>query len=325
MTNTQLNFKDIILKHKKSVVNSRSECDISVFFGNKKYSSPVCCSNMKSILTPNICKIFDDRKWFYVYHRIDGSVDVKNFVISANNRDGVYSHDWYSISISVGINDEWLLLIDWLSDNGYRIDAFTIDVALSYNDNIIPVIKKIKEKYPKSFLIVGNGCVSDWIIWLEDLGVDCAKIGIGVSRSCRTKQYTGFGSSTISSLLECASATNNIKLMNDGGLTVSDDGEIWIGDIAKSFVCGADYVMSGAVFASCLDSPSIIDGYFGNASEFAKQNRVHIEGAKIVVETNGLTINQMCDLIEDSLKSSISYSGGKDLSAFNFVDWDVIH
>ena len=72
MHEKQLFYKDIILRHKKSIVSSRSECDISTYWGNKKYASPVCASNMASILTPQICKIFDDRNWFYVYHRING-------------------------------------------------------------------------------------------------------------------------------------------------------------------------------------------------------------------------------------------------------------
>lgn len=312
-----LNFSDIILKHKKSIVSSRSECNISTKLGNKIYSSPVCCSNMKSILTADICKIFDVRNWFYVYCRIDGVDDVYNFVSKSQN--------WNTVSISVGIGNEWISLIDKLFNENYIIDVFTVDVALSYNDNIIPIINKIKDKYPNSYLIVGNGCIPEWIEWLEKLKiVDCAKLGIGVSKSCRTRQYTGFGSSTISSLLECVNASNTIDIMSDGGLTVDENGEVWIGDINKALTFGADFVMTGAAFSKCIDSPSIIKGYYGNASEKAKQSKKNIEGFNIKVETNGYTINQMCDLIEDSIRSGISYAGGKDLSAFNFVGWERI-
>jgi GMP reductase len=287
---------------------------------------------MKSILNRHICKIFDDRNWFYVYHRIDGVQDVERFVWDANCREssmwkygGVIDRKFNTISISVGVGDEWCDLISRLHIEGLRVDAITVDVALSYNDNVIPIINRIKEKFPKAYLIVGNGCIKEWISWLEDLGVNCAKIGIGVSSACRTRQYTGFGSTTVSSLIECVEAAKTIDIMSDGGLTVDANGEVWIGDINKSLVLGADIVMSGALFKNCIDSPSIIEGYYGNASEHAKQTKRHIEGTKLHVETNGLTISQMCDLIEDSIKSGISYSGGNKISDLRNCRYEIVH
>ena len=145
-----------------------------------------------------------------------------------------------------------------------------------------------------------------------------------IVHNCRTRQFTGFGSSTVTSLVECVNAAKNIKIMSDGGLTVDNNGEVWIGDINKALVLGADYIMSGAAFSKCLDSPSIINGYYGNASEQAKGHKKHIEGTNVKIETNGLTISQMCDLIGDSIKSGISYAGGKDLKAFDSVIWEKL-
>jgi GMP reductase len=311
-------------------VNSRSDCDISQKLGDKTFAAPVCCSNMKSILNRDICKIFDDRNWFYVYHRIDGVQDVERFVWDANDRKSnhwVYCgklKEFKTVSISVGIGEEWEYLINRLAIENLRVDYFTVDVALSYNDNVISMINKVKEKFPNSYLIVGNGCIPEWVEWLENLGVNCAKVGIGVSKSCRTRQYTGFGSSTVSSLIECVSAAKNIDVMSDGGLTVDINGEIWIGDINKALVLGADVIMSGAIFSKCIDSPSVVNGYFGNASVEAKGHSKHIEGANVQITTNGLTISKMCDLIEDSIKSGISYAGGTNLSAFNSVRWELL-
>ena len=325
-----LNYKDIILRHNKSIVLSRTECDISLNIGNKRYSAPVLCSNMKSLITRDICKIFDKRKWLYVYHRIDGVEDVEKFVWDANNKENwrwEYNGDYEfnTISISVGVGEEWCDLVKRLKCENHRVDVFTVDVALSYNDNILPIISIIKEKFPDSYLIVGNGCTPEWIEWLENIGgIHCAKINVGVSSACKTRQYTGFGSTTVSSLIDCVTAAKNIDIMSDGGITVDSNGDVWIGDVNKSLVIGSQVVMSGALFSRCIDSPSIINGYYGNASEQAKQSKKHIEGTKIQVETNGLTISQMCDLIADSIKSGISYAGGNNLNAFKSVDWDII-
>jgi len=330
MSDKHYNYSNIILQHEKSIVNSRSQCDISCKIGNFTFASPVVCSNMKSIINQDICKLFDDRNWFYIYHRINGVNDVEQFVWNINNRHSThwiyngYNKPFNVVSISVGIGNDWIDLIKRLSIEKLRVDYFTIDVALSYNDNIIPMVNIIKEKYPNSYLIVGNGCTPDWISWLQTLGVDCAKIGIGVSKSCRTRQYTGFGSTTVNDLLECVMYANNIDIMSDGGLTIDNNGEIWIGDINKALVLGADYVMTGAAFSKCIDSPSILNGYYGNASRDAKGHTKHIEGENIKVVTNGLTISDMCNLIEDSIKSAISYGGGTTLECLKNVSWKLV-
>src|SRR5690606_23240793 len=103
---------------------------------------------------------------------------------------------------------------------GLKVDYFTIDVALSYNDNILPALSAIKKWFPDSYVICGNGSTREWVKWIKDLKmVDCVKVGIGVSRACRTRQFTGFGSSTVVSLAECVDAANGkIKVMSDGGI-----------------------------------------------------------------------------------------------------------
>ncbi len=146
-----------------------------------------------------------------------------------------------------------------------------------------------------------------------------------MSKSCRTRQFTGFGSTTVSSLIECVGAAKELDIISDGGLTVDETGEVWIGDVAKAIALGADAVMSGSLFKSCIDSPSVIHGYFGNASSQAKQNTTHIEGATVKVETNGRIIQEQMCLISDSLRSSVSYAGGKSIHDLFNVEWSIIN
>jgi len=136
---------------------------------------------------------------------------------------------------------------------------------------------------------------------------------VGVSAACRTRQFTGFGSSTVSSLLECVQAKKKIKIINDGGLTV-ENGEVWIGDIAKAIALGSDFVMNGSLWSLCVDSPAIKDGYYGNASARNKNGNNHVEGTTVDVLTSGKDTLETIKLVEESLKSSVSYSGGNKLS-----------
>lgn len=311
-----LNYENILLKHGRCIVNSRKECDISTFIAGKKANTPVFCSNMPAVINQDICKIFDDAGWFHVYHRLGGDADIIDYVIRAN------SQNWTYVSISVGVKQEDIELLSQLK--GYRIDAITVDIAFSWQDKVVPIIKYIKDNFPDTWLIVGNGDHPDWIKWLEDLGVDIAKINIGTSSACRTRQYTGFGSTTVTDLEKCANAARNIKILSDGGITKCATGEPAIGDIAKAIRFGADYVMSGSLFSQCIDSPSIKDGYYGNSTSKAKQHSNNVEGAIIHIDTNGLTIKEQIKLVEDSLKSSVSYSGGNTLDSLKSVDYIVL-
>lgn len=303
-----LNFSDVLLRHNKCSVNSRSECDTAARLGNHTFTVPVVMANMKSLMTVRTCQIFDNENWFYVYHRIDGTNDVFDFASYANT-------NFNKTSISIGIKDEWLKLLARLKTNKINVDYFTLDVALSYTDNIIPIIKAVKNFFPASYLIVGNGATKEWAEWLSSFPeVDCIKVGIGVSAACRTRQYTGFGSSTAGSLIEVAqNLPPAVTLMSDGGITIQDN-VVCIGDINKALVLGADWVMSGALFSRCIDSPALKEGYYGNASKYAKQHSNHVEGELVRTESNGLTIKEMMKLIQDSIKSGISYSGGKNIA-----------
>lgn len=320
-----LNYKDIVLVPNQSVVESRSQCNTSVKLGYFDFNSPVVPANMKSILTPEICKIFDEAGWFYVFHRIDGVSEVKKFVVYANETFRV-------TSISVGVKPEWIQLVRELAFEGRAVHYFTVDVAHSHNDNVIPIVNEIKEKFPNSYVILGNGCTKSWVRWAKKTfikgitqKVNALKIGIGVSRSCRTRQFTGFGSSTVSSLLECVGeSASDFDIISDGGITIEGD-TVCIGDVAKSLCLGASMVMSGALFSKCLDSPSMKTGYFGNASVAAK-GTTHVEGTTVKVESTGLTIKETMSLIQESLQSSISYSGSLTIDGMRRnTDWREIH
>jgi len=317
MVNKALNYKNILLKHGKCIVSSRSECDITTTIANKRVNAPVFCSNMISVLNHNIVKKFDDNKWFHIWHRIGDYQHIKEYVKWANESN------LYFVSISIGIKQQDIELLTWLKNSNYRIDSICIDVAFSYNDKILPIVEYIKNNFDGVYLIVGNGDSPEWIQWLEKYGVNAAKINIGVSSSCRTRQYTGFGSTTITDLYECVKIAK-LDIISDGGLTI-ENGEVWIGDIAKSIAFGASAVMSGTLFKNCIDSPAIVNGYYGNASRTAKGNE-HVEGTLLDnIKTNGLTTIEMMKLIEQSIKSSVSYSGGKYLTDLCDCKFQIIY
>jgi len=317
-------LENIILKHKQCVVKSRSECDTSIEIAGKRAVVPCFPSNMKAIVNLDICRQFDEAGWFHVFPRVDED-KIFDYIIQANKED------WNFISISIGIKDFYFELLRRVKETKLRLDSIEIDLALGYTNEILPMVRFIRENFGDIQIIAGNGDSEQFIAFLAKNDVTVAKLNLGVSSSCRTKAFVGFSSSTITDLDRCAYQARNctrpngqrVKLLSDGGLTVKGS-DVWIGDIAKIIRFGGDYIQSGALFSRCIDSPAIIEGYFGNASFRAKQHKNHIEGTSLKVETNGLTIKEMMKLVEDSLKSSISYAGGEILEDIRGVDYQIV-
>lgn len=306
-----MNFSDIKLVHGECKVPSRSNdfVDISAKLKNLTFKSPLVPANMVSIINAEKCKIFDNAGWLYVYPRMNGVEDVKNFCIN--------SKDFNILSISVGIKDEWVEFIKWLADQERKPDIITLDVALSYSVYVLPIIHEIKAKLPSTILIVGNGQTKAWADFLQNQGVDVIKCNIGVSQACRTYQATGFGSFPLQTLIDLAEWKYRTSwkgyIMSDGGLTVDPvTDEVWVGDIAKAIRFGADFVMNGSIWARTCDTLAT-KGYFGNASQEVKTEINHIEGETVQVKKNKFTTEETILFIEQSLRSSVSYAGGTSL------------
>ena len=114
--------------------------------------------------------------------------------------------------------------------------------------------------------------------------------------------------------MECIPAATT-PVIADGGIREH-------GDIAKAIACGASLVMAGSIFCGYTESSAQIieiNGckkaiYYGSASECNKNKCRHIEGKKIFLDLKGDMSNLLIEL-KENLQSSISYAGGKDLSA----------
>jgi GMP reductase len=114
----------------------------------------------------------------------------------------------------------------------------------------IETCRKIREKYPNTILIAGNVCTSEGVLELVMEGkVDIVKVGIGSGSCCTTRKQTGIGMPQLSAVIECADIAHGLDahIISDGGLQV-------VGDFSKAYGAGADFVMSGSMFAGHTES-----------------------------------------------------------------------
>jgi GMP reductase len=302
----EYNYGDVfLLSRKKAVVGSRNQCDTSVEFGRRHFKMPVCPANMASVVNVDTCKFLASQGWFYVMHRF--GVDPVKFILDMESYG-------YFTSISMGVNDESYKQIDSIVASRLKPDYITLDIASAWAPKAEKMVKYIKDMLPDSFLIVGNMAVAEAVEEIESWGADCCKLFIGPGLACTTKLKTGFTRPTISCLQECVAAAKK-PVIADGGVREH-------GDIAKAIACGATMVMAGSLFNGYDQSGGEIieiDGhkksiYYGSASEHNKGKYTHVEGKKLFQDYKGDMSNLLVELQED-LRSSISYAGGKDLSA----------
>jgi GMP reductase len=318
-----LYYKNVALVPRHSSLESRSDADTRINFLGHTFNLPIVPSNMKDVIDPDIAKQLAKSGYFYIFHRWfsgpenmrENTGGVKEFIREMNELNLL-------TSISIGVGSWWEGVIEYISANSLKVDFITIDVAHADHENVKPIISKIKLFLPKTKLIVGNVATAEGCEYLANLGVNAVKVGIGGGRICTTKNKTGFTVPMFSCILHCAPVCQkyNIPLIADGGVEE-------FGDIAKALVAGADMVMAGGIFAECIDSPAqIIDGkkqYRGSTSFEMKGSNNHIEGKKLEI-IHSVKYEERLEEIKQALQSSISYAGGKDISAFNLVDFITI-
>jgi len=300
----QLGYQNLFLKPKKCIVDSRKECDTTVKLGNGIFEMPIYPSNMKSVVDINTCKFFAKNGWFYTMHRF--GVDIFDF-IEEMNKEKLFT------SISVGINQDSYEGLERIYQEPLTVDYITIDVANAWSEKTHKMIDFIKNKFPETFLIVGNVATSEAVKDLEKWGADAIKTGISCGKVCITRNKTGVSREMVSTLLDCC-GVSKVLIIADGGIVEH-------GDVAKAIACGATMIMAGSLFAGYDQSAgSIIEiedtwykEYYGSASKHNKDEAKNIEGKKILIKYRGDMIRLLTELKED-LQSSISYVGGRTLS-----------
>lgn len=311
-------YDDIQLLPKKCVVNSRSEVDTTVKLGNRTFKLPVVPANMQSVIDEELAVFLAERDYFYVMHRFDPETRL-DFVRKMQEKN-------LFASISLGIKESEYKLVDQLANHNLTPEYITIDIAHGHSDSVIKMIKYIKEKLAKSFVIAGNVATPEGVRDLEAAGADATKVGVGPGKACITKLKTGFGTAywQLSAIKWCAEVATK-PIIADGGIRHN-------GDLAKSIKFGATMIMVGSLFAGHEQSPGQvikIDGklykqYWGSASDTQKGKYENVEGKQMLIDYRG-DIKRTLKEMQQDLQSAVSYAGGNELSSLKDVDYVILN
>lgn len=312
-------YDDIQLIPKKGILDSRGRADTSVEFGGYRWELPVLPANMSSIVDRDICYKLGSHGYLYCMHRFLSYEERFIFIndISALNK--------VPVSMAFGVKEEEFKFAQEVRNDGYFVDLLWIDVAHGYSDVVEEAIKRYRSIFPEAFIIAGNVAEVEGALFLEKAGADAVKLGVGHGEVCTTRLQTGFSNYNwqLSALRDTANELE-IPIVCDGGIRN-------YGDIAKALVMGATVCMAGSLFAALQDSPGklifenncLYKEYYGSASEREKGAHVFEEGKTMLKPLRHHYFPEELSRIKQGLQSAISYAGGKDLSAFNSVEYII--
>ena len=324
----KLDFSDVLIRPKRSTLNSRSQVSLSRKFkyrnsGNVSILIPIMAANMDGVGSFEMAEKLASHHLFtcltkhYPKHELRVWIDTIGCNIS----------DYWAYSM--GISDLDISKFDAVYEglnSKHNIKNVCIDVANGYTESFVSFIKKFRDQYPHLNIIAGNVATPEMVEELLLSGVDVVKVGIGSGSVCTTRLKAGVGYPQLSAVMECADAAHGL-----GGHIISDGGIVHPADIGKAFGGGADFVMLGGMFAGHDEGGGeIIENnnqkfiqFYGMSSHEAmnkhygeKANYRTSEGRLVKIPYKGPVNNTVEDIL-GSLRSTCTYVGAtllKDLS-----------
>jgi GMP reductase len=243
---TKLDFDDVLIRPKRSALNSRSEVCIQREF-KFKYSPrkllavPIMVANMDTVgtfaMAKSLCQ-YDAITCLHKHYTAQEYIDF--YTNNSSYKDLVF----YSIGTSQKDLDKAINVFKEIEKTN-TYPNICLDVANGYTEQFVKIAHKLRTLFPDSIIMAGNVVTQEMTEELIIHGkVDIVKVGIGSGSVCTTRLKTGVGYPQLSAVMECADAAHGLgaHICSDGGCKV-------VGDICKAFGGNSDFLMLGSMFA----------------------------------------------------------------------------
>jgi len=235
----KLDFRDVLIRPKRSTLGSRAQVDVNRTFrfahtGKDWTGFPLIAANMDVVGTMAMARALLKQGAMVALHKHYDADALIGFF-----REPEAANAFYSLGTTESDHDK-LKAVHAQSP----ITKICLDVANGYTEKFVDTVKATREAFPDAAIMAGNVVTGDMTEALILAGADIVKVGIGPGSVCTTRKMTGVGYPQLSAIIECADAAHGLKglVCGDGGCTVP-------GDLAKAYGAGADFVMLGGMLA----------------------------------------------------------------------------
>ena len=246
----KLDFKDVLIRPKRSTLTSRSQVDITReikfrWSPERFHAIPVIAANMDTTGTFEMARALGRHKMMTALHKHYSAQEYISFFSQLERKSDAF----YSLGIGEAEYEQFCKVMQAAPQ---AVRYVCIDVANGYTEAFVSFVKKMRDHFPDIVIMAGNVVTGDMTEELILAGADIVKVGIGPGSVCTTRKMTGVGYPQLSAVIECADAAHGL-----GGRIYSDGGCTQPGDIAKAFGGGADFVMLGGMFAGHNESGGV--------------------------------------------------------------------
>jgi GMP reductase len=320
-TDLKLDFRDVLIRPKRSILTSRSEAQITRKFRFRHAAAgwtglPLIASNMDTIGTFQMAASLSQFQALVALHKYYSASDLIEFFGSEASRYAFFTIGTFS--------DDWQKLTK--VKRQVAVPMINIDVANGYTQQFLDAVAKLRDENPQAIIMAGTVVTAEMTEALIIAGADIIRVGIGSGSVCTTRDLTGVGFPQLSAVIECADAAHGLK-----GHVCSDGGCVVPGDIVKAIGGGADFVMLGGMLAGHAECSGeivqeTVDGkrvqkmiFYGMSSETA-MNKHHggvadyraAEGKTVTIPYKG-EVKDTLNEISGGLRSAMTYIGAEHL------------
>ena len=254
---TKLDYKDVLIRPKRSTLKSRSEVSLERGFTFRNYNPgfpdncddifsdlhyrgvPIMAANMDGVGTFAMADTLGSQGIFTCLVKTYTAEELIEFYYG----DGLNRTDYVAMSIGTSAAD-FDKLVEVYTKVEDNLKYVCMDIANGYSEHFADHVRKVRKEFPHIVIIAGNVVTGEMTEELILAGADIIKVGIGPGSVCTTRIQTGVGYPQLSAVIECADAAHGL-----GGHIIADGGCTCPGDVAKAFAAGADFVMLGGMLA----------------------------------------------------------------------------
>ncbi|KAJ8288152.1 hypothetical protein COCON_G00008110 [Conger conger] len=316
----KLDFKDVLVRPKRSSLQSRAEVDLqrSFTFRNSRqtyHGVPIIAANMDTTGTFKIAQALSKHTLFTAIQKHYSVEDWKAFAAKS-------PECLQYVAASSGTGKADLERLCNILESVPEVKYICLDVANGYSEHFVECVKTVRDRFPDHTIMAGNVVTGEMVEELILSGADIIKVGIGPGSVCTTRMKTGVGYPQLSAVMECADSAHGLK-----GHIISDGGCSCPGDVAKAFAAGADFVMLGGMFAGhdqCagdiiekngvkmklfygMSSDTAMKKYMGGVAEYRAS-----EGRTVELPYRGDVEDTILDIL-GGLRSTCTYVGATEL------------
>ncbi|GMI57254.1 hypothetical protein ScalyP_jg6882 [Parmales sp. scaly parma] len=320
----KLDFKDVLIRPKRSTLASRSQVSVTrkLMFKHPPPSvcwegTPICVANMDTTGTWAMASAVSKHKIQTCMHK---HYDLEDW---SSNLQTIPLSDHMFIAASCGSSEADRAKVASILDAHPTVQMICLDVANGYSETFVNTVRLVREANPNTIIMAGNVVTGEMTEELLLSGADIIKVGIGPGSVCTTRKQTGVGYPQLSAVIECADAAHGLN-----GHVVSDGGTTCPGDFSKAFGAGADFVMSGGMFAGhtesggelvTLENGDKVKKFYGMSSATAMNkhaggvaNYRSSEGKTVSVPYRGSVDSTVLDIL-GGIRSSCTYVGASSI------------